>query len=52
MGYRNLNKVFAPRAIPMAKEVTRSDSKVTLVAHYQMRSYCRERVLGRELALT
>ena len=59
MGYMNLNKVMAPRVIPMAErghyrteEVTPSDSKATSVAHYHRRSYCRERVSKKRLALT
>ena len=34
-----------------AEKVTRSDSKATLVARQQRRSYCRERALGKGLAL-
>ena len=34
-----------------AEEVTRLNSKATLVARYQRMSYCRERVMGRGLAL-
>ena len=59
MGYRNLNKVFEPHVIPMAegghycaKEVTCLDSKATSVTRYQRRSYRRERVSERGLALT
>ena len=59
VGYMNLNKVIAPRVIPMAErghyrteEVTPSDSKATSVAHYHRRSYCRERVSKKRLALT
>ena len=59
MGYGNLNKVIAPRVIPMAKggyyraeEVTPSDSNAMLVARYQRRSYWKKRVLEKRLALT
>ena len=34
-----------------AEKVTRSNSKATLVARQQRRSYCRERALGKGLAL-
>ena len=34
------------------EEVTRSDSKATSVTRYQRRSYCRERISRRGLALT
>ena len=34
------------------EEVTRSDNKATPVARYQRKSYCRERVLEKGLALT
>ena len=57
MGCRNLNKVFVPRVVPMAEghyhavEVTRLDSKVTLVARYQRMSYYKERVSKKGLAL-
>ena len=50
MGYKNLNKVFVPRVIPMAEEVTRSKNKATSMARYQGRSYCRERVSGRRVS--
>ena len=52
MGYKNLNKLFAPHVIPIAEEVTRSDNKATSVARYQMRSYYRKRDSRRGLALT
>ena len=52
MGYKNLNKVFAPRVIPMADEVTHLYNKATSVARYQRKSYCRERVSKKGLALT
>ena len=59
MGYKNLNKVIAPRVIPMAEgghyhaeETTCLDSKAMSVAHCQRRSYCREKVSEKGLALT
>ena len=59
VGYRNLNKVIASRVIPMSQGAIivprRSHPqivKATSVARYQRRSYCRERVSKKELALT
>ena len=52
-GYRNLNKVIAHQeGHYCAEEVTPSDSKATLVTYYQRRSYYRERVSEKGLALT
>ena len=59
MGYGNLNKVIAPRVIPMAEgghyraeEVTPSNSNATSVTRYQRRSYSREKDSARGLVLT